>query len=175
MMLGCRTQEALVIPPEPTPLPPVTAIIDPPTPTPVIEAPAAAPTATLTTVTETSVTNLADYAQSLETAINQRDVDPLGQMMSQPFYIGGWRSEWRQYDRDAALTELQHHYPPAEAAIQFSPLETDLSLMLDGQPVQMMLGPDLNVVSAIHSTGWGSDGQNEAILFCLRRWSGPSA
>jgi hypothetical protein len=31
----------------------------------------------------------------------------------------------------------------------------------------MMLGPDLNVVSAIHSTGWGSDGQNEAIIFIV--------
>lgn len=138
---------------------------DAPLPTPTIE-----PTAELE-ATEVPTDDLTTFMTAVQAALAERDFDRLVSLMSDPFAFGNYRSEWQQF-APADLRPLLENWLPAGAAVQFSPEDTDLSAMLDGQPAQTMLGPDVPVVAAWHSTGWGAEGDDEVILFVVEEGDG---
>jgi hypothetical protein len=141
-------------------------------PTPTLEPPTATPerTATATPVNEGSV-SLDAWTLSLQTALVERHFDSLESMMSSPFALGIWRSEWQTLDPAPAIEQLRMTYLPEEAEVRFSPRDTDVAALLDGIPPETMLGPDVKVVAALHATGWAS-GEGEAILLVVEGQGG---
>lgn len=126
--------------------------------------PTAEPTVAPTAVPTEAPTESDNFIAALQSALTNRDFDAAQSQMSDPIAWGGYRSEWQQLSPDAARMQLEQ-WLPATASVQFSPPETDLTMMLDGQNPAMMLGGDVVVTAVIHSTGWGSTGADEAILF----------
>lgn len=157
--------EATAVPPTITE--PTAAPTDEPLPTPTIEPTVeSAPMAT-----EVPTNDLDSFMAEVQSALANRDFDQLASLMSDPFAFGSYRSEWQQFT-PADLRPLLENWLPAGAAVQFSPEDTNLSAMLDDQPAQTMLGPDVPVVAAWHSTGWGAEGEDEAILFVIEEGDG---
>ncbi|MBK8905527.1 MAG: hypothetical protein IPM53_30375 [Anaerolineaceae bacterium] len=161
--------EATAVPPTLTE--PTASATDVPPPTPTDEAAAEPePTAELEP-TAVPTNDLTSFMTTVQTALAERDFDRLVSLMSDPFAFGNYRSEWQQFT-PAEIRPLLENWLPDGAALQFSPADTDLSVMLDGQPAQTMLGPDVPVVAAWHSTGWGTEGEDEAILFVVEEGDG---
>jgi hypothetical protein len=141
---------------EPTSLP-----VEPALPSPT---PASDPTVE-TEPTETAVPtqDVDAFATALQFALIGRDFDFLMSQMSDPFGFGPYRSEWSQLTPAQMVAQLENMLPQG-AALQFNP-DADLLTMLDGQDPQMMLGPDVTVAAVWHTSGWGAEGLDEAILF----------
>ncbi|MCA9953137.1 MAG: PD40 domain-containing protein [Ardenticatenaceae bacterium] len=157
--------EATAVPPIVTE--PTAAPTDMPLPTPTIE-----PTVeSVPMATELPANDLDSFMAEVQSALANRDFDQLASLMSDPVAFGGYRSEWQQF-APADLRPLLENLLPVGAVVQFSPANTDLSAMLDGQDPQTMLGPDISVVAAWHSTGWGAEGEDEAILFMAEERDG---
>lgn len=152
--------EATAVPPTITD--PTAAPTDAPLPTPTIEPTVeSAPMATAV-----STNDLDSFMAEVQSALANRDFDQLASLMSDPVAFGGYRSEWQQF-APADLRPSLENLLPAGGTVQFSPADTDLSVMLDGQDPQNMLGPDVSVVAAWHTTGWGAESEDEAILFVV--------
>jgi hypothetical protein len=112
---------------------------------------------------------LGPFQETLLAAItDQRDYAVLQALMGDPFVIGYWGSEGVELTPPAAAEELRSNMLPPEAYASYT-LTGNLSELLEGQPPETMWGPDVRVVRAIHSTGWGPDGNAEAILFIAQR------
>lgn len=128
------------------------------------------PTAVIEPTTEAEPTEMAlaaddvaSFTASLQMALAQRDFDAVLAQLSDPFGFGPYRSEWSLLTPAEMVAQLENILPPG-ASLQFHP-DADLSAMLDGQDPQMMLGPDVKVAAVLHSSGWGAEGRDEAILF----------
>jgi hypothetical protein len=146
--------EANTATPIPTPAPSPSATHEPPTPTP-------------------ASSTLERFINSLETALINLDVEALAVLMSDPFAVGGWRSEWRTVAAQSAAAEIiaQHH--PAGADPLFSDLSREqISALLDGQDPMQMMGPDVTVAAVVHGAGWGPAGDEEVILFIVENEGG---
>lgn len=104
----------------------------------------------------------------LDSITDKRNYALLQALMGEKFVIGYWRSEGVELDPAEARAELENNLLPPEAFVSYT-LTGDLSGMLDGQDPLNMWGPGVNAVSAIHSTGWGSEGDDEVILIIARR------
>jgi hypothetical protein len=113
--------------------------------------------------TAVSADGLAQFTITLQTALTQRDFATAQAQMSDPFGFGPYRSEWSQLAPADMAAQLEMMLPEG-ATLQFNP-EADVVAMLDGQNPQMMLGPDVTVTAVWHSSGWGAEGQDEAIMF----------
>lgn len=104
------------------------------------------------------------FFDTLDSTLLHRDFDLLLSLMSDPVGFGNYRSEWQQLSL-VEIRPLLENLLLAGANLQFSPAATDLPAMLDGQNPYNMLGPDVMVAAVWHTTGWGAEGQDEAILF----------
>jgi hypothetical protein len=92
---------------------------------------------------------------------------PFTYLMGNPFVIGYWRSEGVSLPRQEAFTQLETNYLPSpEQVVIIS--DPALFPSLDGTPLSTMWGPDVDVAANLYSTGWGPDGQGEAILVISR-------
>ncbi len=139
--------------------------------------PVPSPSATHEPPTSTPATStLERFINSLETALKSQDAEALAGLMSDPFAVGGWRSEWRTVAPQPAADEIiaQHH--PAGADPLFSDLgREEISALLDGQDPLQMMGPDVTVAAVVHGAGWGPAGDEEVILFIVEDESGAYA
>lgn len=104
----------------------------------------------------------------LEGITTNRDYGLLQSLMGDPFTIGYWQSEGVTLSPPAAAQELQANLLPPEAFVSYT-LTDDLTGLLGGQDPLSLFGPDVEAVRAIHSTGWGHDGEGEAIIVIARR------
>lgn len=87
-------------------------------------------------------------------------------LMSDPIGVGPWRAEWQTLTPAQMLGQFQNNGLPVPLAVQFSDLDiTEITGLLGGQPAEGMLGPDANVVAVLHSSGWGHNYTDDAILF----------
>lgn len=116
---------------------------------------------------EPETNGLVAFVQELETAVSNQDYADMQALMSDPIGVGAWRSEWRMYDPAQAMEEFQNAALPAPLAVEFTGLSIDEMTDLIGQPPASMFGPGINVVAALHSTGWGQSTNDEAILFVV--------
>ncbi|MDX1418161.1 MAG: hypothetical protein R3293_28435, partial [Candidatus Promineifilaceae bacterium] len=135
-----------------------------PSPTAVPSEPAATDVAP---IAEPQADDLAAFIEQLEAAVSNRDYAQMQALMSDPLGVGAWRSEWRMYDPAQAIEEFRNAALPVPSAVRFTALSTDEMTELIGQPPASMLGPDANVVAALHSAGWGESADDEAILFVV--------
>jgi len=102
------------------------------------------------------------FRANLTNSVQAKDFDMLAQLMGDRFGIGLWRSQGISMAPQNAVAELEQNYlTPASAPV--FPLELPSNLPPDLDPLGIW-GPDVNVVEALYSTGWGSDGLGEAFL-----------
>lgn len=105
----------------------------------------------------------------LEQALANRDYAALQSLMGDPFIIGYWRSEGVTLRPAEAVEELRRNHLGASA-----PLTFEQSFSRPGFELPDMLAPDVRLAQAVLVTGWGSDGQGEAILLIGQRGQAPA-
>lgn len=125
------------------------------------------PTAELTEApveAEPEVDPLDSFVEGLQTAVLNQDYTAMQTMMVDPMLVAGWRSQGRAIEPGQVVTEFQNNALPAPTAVQFTGLtEAELTDLLD-QPPAAILSPT-TVATVLHSSGWGVDGHDEAILY----------
>lgn len=112
-----------------------------------------------------------DFQTALLNAIINRDYAAMQSMMGNPFTIAGWRSEGRALPPAQAIEELRVTYLPPTGYVYYE-LNEDLASLLDGSDPLTMWGTSVEAVGAVRFTGWGTDGNTEAIIIIARRPDG---
>ncbi len=87
--------------------------------------------------------------------------------------FGHWLSEWVEYPRDAFFTSLTNYIYNFQVTQISEGNPSQMTFTSDrsqfpelmGISIDGMMGPDVNLAEVIFSTGWGEDGQGEALLF----------
>ena len=111
-----------------------------------------------------SVEEMVEFIQTnLETG-NHR---PFSYAIGNPFVIGYWQSEGVVLPRKEAYQQLTTNFLPSPDDVV---VITDPASFPDlgGRSLETIWGPDVDVAATIYSKGWGSDGQQEAILSVAR-------
>ena len=122
-------------------------------------------------------TELATFQAALLQAIQSRDQMGLAQLMTENFTSGWWRGEMGDLPRADALVELYSDQLGSPEMVGTA-ADVDLKALLGGTDPLGILRPEAGVVSTLVVTGWGKDGEDEAILFIARqpdgslRWAG---
>lgn len=93
----------------------------------------------------------------------QRDYNQMAALMGDSFFIALWQSEGMAYPPGAAVEQLQANHLGPNTLIAVHPLPDSLAASL-----QSAFGPQVNVVRMIYVTGWGLQGENEAVLYLAR-------
>jgi hypothetical protein len=149
-LIACTTESAKVTAtPGPTASP-----VNEPLPTVTVPAPQ----------TPTPVPGIQSFEDQLMQAVLFRDFTQLQGLMGDSFMIAGWRSEGTSYAPDAAIEQLQNSYLGKDTPLLIDP-NRDLSAVLDGMDPLSILGPDVNEPRALYVSGWGMEGQDDAILY----------
>ncbi len=131
--------------------------------------PTAQPTATAAPL-PTSTPSAADegildqFRQQVILAVTAKDSGTMASLMTDPHWIGRWRSEPSMMPPADAANELVANQMPPDSAPTFTAPPAPLPDMLEGMTPQNLVGPDVEVVDAVFSTGWGVDGSGEALL-----------
>jgi hypothetical protein len=108
-----------------------------------------------------------DMQNALSYSLEVGDHSPSAFMMGNPFMIGYYAGEGVSLSREEALDQLKSSYLPSpENVVNI----TDPALFPDFGAVKFedMWGPDVDVVAALYSQGWGADGLGEAMLAIAR-------
>jgi hypothetical protein len=113
-----------------------------------------------------------DFIAAMQAAVAERDFATLESLMADPFTIGYWLSEGVTSSTAEAVEQMETNFLSGDAYVVWADPDLDLAPMLMGQPPATMLGPDKNVVAALLSYGWGSDGNAEAIQFITEQPDG---
>ena len=92
---------------------------------------------------------------------------PFSYLIGDPFIFGFWQSEGLSLSRGEAYQELVNNYLPSPDEFIVYAEPTDFP-DLNGVPLENMWGPDVDVAGSLYSTGWGPDGQSEAIIVIAR-------
>ncbi len=111
--------------------------------------------------------NLEDMLDTLQYNLEIGNYYPFSYMIGDPFVIGYWRSEAVMLPRAEAFAQLQENFFPAPEKVTFSQDPADIP-NLEGTPLESLWGPEVDVAANIFSTGWGPNGQGEAILALAR-------
>ena len=102
-----------------------------------------------------------------------RDYDLFASFMNTPFMLAGWQSSGSEWEPAEAVVELRENWLPSSSYISYR-LDADFAGLLGSNPETMF--PDAH--SLILFSGWGNDGEAEAILVISKNnagiygWSG---
>lgn len=114
--------------------------------------------------------DLPTFQSQLVDALNARDYDRLRSMMGDSLMIAYWLSEGTTNTPDQAIEQLQMNLLNSSSPIV--PDESkDLTALLGMDPVSIV-GPGVNEVSPLLVSGFGPEGNDEAILFVARNPDG---
>lgn len=111
------------------------------------------------------------FEESLLNALRDHDFGSMRSLMAKNFMIAYWRSEGNITPSDDAIQELQQYHIGKNTRLSFE-RNRDLSRILDGNDAMSVLPPDVDEHKAIYVSGWGVDGQNDAILYTARTSKG---
>ena len=114
--------------------------------------------------------DLSQFRQMLVDALNARDYSSLKSYMNDSFLIGYWESEGTTNSPDQAVEQLQRSLLNPSSPITSDPARNLVDLV--GTDPALILGPNINEASPLFTSGWGTDGRDEAILFSARRPNG---
>jgi len=92
---------------------------------------------------------------------------PFSYMMGNPFVIGYWQGEGVILPREEALNQLKSNYLPLPENV-ISTSDPALFPSFGGVKFEDMWDPEVDVVAALYSKGWGADGLGEAMLAIAR-------
>lgn len=110
------------------------------------------------------------FKESLVQALNARDYDRLQAFMDSSFLIGYWLSEGTSNAPEQAIELLQRDLLASSSPVTADPRINLMDLL--GTDPYTILGAEVVDPSPLFTTGWGSEGKDEAILFVARRPSG---
>src|SRR4030042_891329 len=122
-------------------------------------------------------TELETFQAALLQAIQSSDQMGLAQLMTENFTSGWWRGEIGDLPRAQALPELYSDQLGSQDKVGTA-ANVDLKALMGGTDPLGILRPEVGVASTLVMTGWGKDGEDEAILFIARqpdrslRWAG---
>ncbi len=136
--------------------------------------PLAKPLPTIALPTEQSATPVPPiqaFGDQLMQALERRDFAQLQGLMGDAFMIAGWRSEGTAHTPEQAVEQLQNTYLGQDTTLVFDPYK-DLVALLDGTDPLSILGPDVAEPRAMFVSGWGLEGQDQAILYIAHRADG---
>jgi hypothetical protein len=142
----------------------------------VVELPAGSYTATVNGVTTTfdvpvQPPAMGDAATEEPTLfwriLEERNYEQMAAIMGDSFVIAGWRSEGGAYEPEAAVEQLRTNYLGDATSIVFQQIPDPLRAEVQG-----VLGPDVDVAELLYVSGWGLEGEDEAILYIARRPDG---
>lgn len=111
---------------------------------------------------------LDSFKSQLAQALANKDYELLQQLTSDSLPVGIWRSEWQTYTPEQFIQEVSNGGLPAINQVQYVDTLNDEINQLLGVPYASMLGPDVNIVDAVLTTGWG-DGSDEAVLLIVEQ------
>ena len=103
------------------------------------------------------------FKQVLVDALNAHDYDALRLMMDKSLMIASWQSEGSAYDVDLAIEQLKLNHLNANQPIT-AEFDKDLTTLPGGTDPFSVLGLDVGPNHALFVSGWGPDGNDEAIL-----------
>jgi len=126
------------------------------------------PTATFTATPPT--TSAAAFAQSMVDALNARNFDAVKAKMGQTFATAFWESQGTSSTPDQAIDAFRNLY--VGTAPITSDSAKDLNSLLGGLNPIGIMGLDPAKTYALFVSGWGPDGQSEAILYVVSRTDG---
>ena len=119
---------------------------------------------------EAPTQDISQFNQILVDALNARDYEQLKSLMGDPFVIAYWLSEGTSNTPDEAVEQLQRNLLSSASPIIADP-KKDLVALLGTDPATIV-GPDAIEVTPLWTSGWGAEGNDEAILFVAKRPSG---
>lgn len=107
--------------------------------------------------------DISKFQQQLLDALNERDSDLLELLMEESFTIAVWQSEGKTYSINEAVKELQLKYLGGTSTISSDP-DFDMNSPIYNLDMKTFFGPESNPEASVLVSGWGMDGQDEAIL-----------
>ncbi len=119
----------------------------------------------------------ATFQSALLLVLASRDETMLKTLMTENFFSGSWRGEMGEIPQAEALRALYQEQLGNPIRITLVS-KVDLSALLGGIDPLTIPGPQVNAIDTLLVSGWGKDGQDEAILYISRqpdqslRWAG---
>jgi photosystem II stability/assembly factor-like uncharacterized protein len=131
------------------------------------------PTPPLPCTTATPVTqqDLNTFGQNLITTLNERNFPIARTMMDQSFGFSFWQSQGTSETADAAIESLRTFYLSSSTPLTPDP-NKDLNILLDGLDPYGIMRLNASNSQALFVSGWGQNGNQEAILYFTRRPDG---
>jgi hypothetical protein len=111
-----------------------------------------------------------ELAQTIVDALNAKNFDAAKIRMGSSFMMALWQSQGMTLTPDEAIQQLQTNYIGAATVLTHDP-DRDLNVLLGTNPYAIM-GLDPSNSLAFFVSGWGLDGQGEAILYMTKRADG---
>ena len=114
-------------------------------------------------------TDPAQFRSALLDALNHRDSARIEGWMGEPFLTGTWRADSSETPPAGALEELYaNHLTGVGNPLALVP-GADLKALIGGLDPLAIPREEAGVVDAFLVSGWGSDWQDDAVLFVARR------
>jgi hypothetical protein len=104
--------------------------------------------------------DIGEFQDQLLTAVYNENAEGIRQLMGETFTVMGYQSESMTYTPDEAVDILVNQLLGSSTRVAFK-FDTDAADVIGEDPAQYAPG----LSRAIFSTGWGENGQGEAILF----------
>ncbi len=104
--------------------------------------------------------DIGEFQDQLLTAVYNENAEGIRQLMGETFTVMGYQSESMTYAPDEAVDILVNQLLGSSTRVAFK-FDTDAADVIGEDPAQYAPG----LSRAIFSTGWGENGQGEAILF----------
>lgn len=115
---------------------------------------------------------LNSYTEALSMAVSNRNYEMMQNLMGDPFTITGWRSAGNAWPPTQAVEQLRTRFYGPEGSVTFPDPEPDLATLLGVSDPNALWGEAVNVVRTVYSTGWGPDGNDDALLLIAQRPDG---
>lgn len=131
------------------------------------------PTPPLPCATQTAIPGPSpiEVAQTIVNTLNAKDFDSAKALMEASFTMAFWQSQGTSYTPELAIQQLQSNYVGPNT--QLTPdANKDLIALLGGINPYSVMGLEAFNSQAVFVSGWGLDGQGEAILYVTRRSDG---
>ena len=108
--------------------------------------------------------DMTTFKQVLVDALNAQDYDSLRLMMNKSLTIALWQSEGSSYDLDPAIEQLKLNHLNLNSSIT-AEFDKALTTFPGGTDPFSIFGLDVGPNHALFVSGWGPDGNDEAILY----------
>jgi hypothetical protein len=112
-----------------------------------------------------------EFAQTLVDSLNAKNFDAAKGRMGPSFMMAFWQSQGTAYTPDEAVQQLQLNYIGAATVLVPDP-NKDLYALLGGANPYSIMGLDASNTLALYVSGWGLDGDSQAILYVTRSANG---